>query len=146
MPTSQELEQPANKTTSDTIPIEFSESVPKFISVNKLEFVGTEIHGGVIRDPTSIGGLRYLIIQPRLSINDKKNFDLIKKLLITELSISLTDIKSKEDAEKRLRKKIIQLIKKYRLEIPTKNLSKIAYYAIRDFIYLGKIEPLMRDH
>ncbi|MDG7054058.1 MAG: type II/IV secretion system ATPase subunit [Nitrososphaerota archaeon] len=146
MPTSQELELSANKTTNDTIPVEFNEPVPKFISVNKLDFVGNEIHGGVIRDPTSIGGLRYLVIQPRLSINDKKNFDLIKKLLITELSVSLTDIKSKEDAEKRLRKKIIQLIKKYRLEIPTKNLSKIAYYAIRDFIYLGKIEPLMRDH
>jgi len=146
MPTSQELKQPANKIISDTIPIEFNEPIPKFISVNKLDFVGTEIHGGVIKDPTSIGGLRYLVIQPRLSIKDKKNFDLIKKLLMTELSISLTDIKSKEAAEKRLKKKIIQLIKKYRLEIPTRNLSKIAYYAIRDFIHLGKIEPLMRDH
>ena len=142
----QEPEQPANKIGIDTIPIEFNEPVPKFISVNKLEFIGTEIHGGIVRDPTSIGGLRYLVIQPRLSINDKKNFDLIKKLLMTELSISLTDIKSKEEAEKRLKKKIIQLIKKYKLEIDTKNLSKIAYYAIRDFIYLGKIEPLMRDH
>ncbi|MCH7968688.1 MAG: type II/IV secretion system ATPase subunit, partial [Thaumarchaeota archaeon] len=86
------------------------------------------------------------VIQPRLSIQDKKNFDIIKKLLMTELSISLTEIKSKKDAEIRLRKKIIQLIKKFKLEIPTKNFSKITYYAIRDFIYLGKIEPLMRDH
>jgi len=146
IPSSQEPEQPTNKTSSDTIPIEFNEPVPKFISVNKLEFIGTEIHGGIIKDPTSIGGLRYLVIQPRLSIKDKTNFDLIKKLLMTELSVSLADIKSKEDAEKRLRKKIVQLIKKYKLEIHTKNLSKIAYYAIRDFIYLGKIEPLMRDH
>ena len=146
IPSIQEPEQPANKTGIDTIPIEFDEPVPKFISVNKLEFIGTEIHGGIVRDPTSIGGLRYLVIQPRLSINDKKNFDLIKKLLMTELSISLTDIKSKEEAEKRLRKKIIQLIRKYKLAIRTKSLSKIAYYAIRDFIYLGKIEPLMRDH
>jgi len=142
----QEPKQPANITSNDSIPIEFNEPVPKFISVNKLKFIGTEIHGGIIRDPTSIGGLRYLVIQPRLNIKDKKNFDLIKKLLMTELSISLSDIKSKEEAEKRLKKKIIQLIKKYKLEIDTKNLSKIAYYAIRDFIYLGKIEPLMRDH
>ena len=142
----QTLEPPINKTASDSIPVEFNEPVPKFISVNKLDFIGTEIHGGIIKDPTSIGGLRYLVIQPRLSVKDKKNFDLIKKLLMTELSISLTDIKSKEDAERRLKKKIIQLIKKYKLEITTKNLSKIAYYAIRDFIYLGKIEPLMRDH
>ncbi len=128
------------------IPIEFDEVAPKFLTISKLDFSGTEIHCGIIKDPTSIGGLRYVVIQPRLSIQDKKNFDIIKKLLMTELSISLTEIKSKKDAEIRLRKKIIQLIKKFKLEIPTKNFSKITYYAIRDFIYLGKIEPLMRDH
>jgi flagellar protein FlaI len=37
------------------------------------------------------------------------------------------------------------LIKKYNIHIPTKNLTKIIYYATRDFVYLGKIEPLMRD-
>ncbi len=130
----------------ETIPIEFDEIAPKFLTISKIDFSGTEIHSGIIKDPTSIGGLRYVVIQPRLSIQDKKNFDIIKKLLMTELSISLTEIKSKKDAEKRLRKKIAQLIRKFKLEIPTKNFSKISYYAIRDFIYLGKIEPLMRDH
>jgi len=78
--------------------------------------------------------------------SDKKNFEIIKKLLITELSVSLSEIKTKHSAEMKLTKKISHLIKKYNLEIPSKNLSKITYYAIRDFIYLGKIEPLMRDH
>ena len=131
---------------TEPIPLEFDELAPKFITVNKLDFNGTEIHGGIIKDPTSIGGLRYLVIQPRLSVRDKKNFDIIKRLLMIELSVALSDTRSKKDAERLLRKKIIQLIKKYQLEIPTKNLSKITYYAIRDFIYLGKIEPLMRDH
>jgi len=131
---------------TEPVPLEFDELAPKFITVNKLDFNGTEIHSGIIKDPTSIGGLRYLVIQPRLSVRDKKNFDIIKKLLMIELSVALSDTRSKKDAERLLRKKIIQLIKKYQLEIPTKNLSKITYYAIRDFIYLGKIEPLMRDH
>jgi len=130
----------------DTIPIDVDENTPKFITVNKLDFGGTEIHGGVIKDPTSIGGLRYLVIQPRLTIKDKRNFELIRKLLMTELSTSLGEIKTKGEAEKRLRSKIKQLIKKYSLEIATKNLSKISYYALRDFVHLGKIEPLMRDH
>ena len=130
----------------NSVPIDVDEKTPKFISVNKLDFPGTEIHGGVIKDPTSIGGLRYLVIQPRLTIKDKRNFELIRKLLMTELSTSLTDIKTKDEAEKRLRAKIKQLIKKYNLEIATKNLSKISYYALRDFVHLGKIEPLMRDH
>ena len=120
--------------------------VPKFISVSKLNFDNAEIHGGVTKDPNAKGGLQYTIIEPTLSEKDKEKFEIIKKLLMTELSISLHDIKSKQNAEKRLTRKIAQLIKKYKLEIPAKNVSKITYYAIRDFIYLGKIEPLMRDH
>ncbi len=126
--------------------VDENEDIPNFISVNKLDFEGAEIHGGIIKDSTARGGLKYCIIQPRLSVKDKKNFDIITKLLMTELSVSLNEIKTKKDAERRLKRKIIQLIKKYKLGIPTKNLSKITYYAIRNFIYLGKIEPLMRDH
>jgi len=120
--------------------------IPKFLSVSKLNFENAEIHGGVTKDPNAKGGLQYTIIEPTLSERDKKNFEIIKKLLMTELSVSLTEIKTKKSAEVKLKRKILHLIKKYRLEIPTKNLSKITYFAIRDFIYLGKIEPLMRDH
>jgi flagellar protein FlaI len=120
--------------------------IPRFISVSKLNFENAEIHGGVTKDPNAKGGLQYTVIEPTLSEKDKQNFEIIKKLLMTELSVSLGEIKTKKAAEIKLTKKIHQLIKKYKLEIPSKNLSKITYYAIRDFIYLGKIEPLMRDH
>jgi len=120
--------------------------IPKFISVSKLNFDNAEIHGGVTKDTSARGGLSYTIIEPTLSERDKKNFEIIKKLLMIELSISLSEIKTKKAAEIKLARKIAQLIKKYKLEIPAKNLSKITYYAIRDFVYLGKIEPLMRDH
>jgi len=126
--------------------IEKEKVIPKFISVSKLNFENAEIHGGVTKDVKARGGLSYTVIEPTLSERDKKNFEIIKKLLMTELSVSLGEIKTKKIAEKRLSRKISQLIKKYKLEIPAKNLSKITYYAIRDFIYLGKIEPLMRDH
>jgi len=140
-----------NKLTIQDIPnynvLEKKEKlIPKFISVSKLNFENAEIHGGVTKDPNAKGGLQYTIIEPTLSETDKKNFEIIKKLLITELSVSLSEIKTKHSAEMKLTKKISHLIKKYNLEIPSKNLSKITYYAIRDFIYLGKIEPLMRDH
>jgi len=140
-----------NKLTIQDIPnynvLEKKEKlIPKFISVSKLNFENAEIHGGVTKDPNAKGGLQYTIIEPTLSEVDKKNFEIIKKLLITELSVSLSEIKTKHSAEMKLTKKISHLIKKYNLEIPSKNLSKITYYAIRDFIYLGKIEPLMRDH
>ena len=125
---------------------EVEKPIPKFISVSKLEFDNADVHGGVTKDTTAKGGYRYTIIEPTLSKKDKANFEIIKKLLMTELTVSLNEVKTKKSAERKITKKIAQLIKKYRLEIPSKNLSKITYYAIRDFIYLGRIEPLMRDH
>ena len=121
-------------------------SVPQYMTLSKLDWDNNEIHSGIIKDPTAKGGLRYQVIEPVLSERDQKAFEIIKKLLMTELTVSLHDIKSKKDAERRLKKKISSMIKKYRLKIPKKNIAKINYFAVRDFVYLGKIEPLMRDH
>jgi flagellar protein FlaI len=120
--------------------------VPKFKTLNKIEFDDAEIYTGLIKDPTSKNGMRYIIIEPQMSRQDETNFKVIKKLLISELDISLNHIKTKKEASRELKNKIHYLIDKYNIEIPTRNLSKITYYAIRDFVYLGKIEPLMRDH
>lgn len=120
--------------------------IPQFMTLSKLDWDNNEIHAGIIKDPTAKGGLRYQVIEPELSERDQKAFEIIKKLLMTELSVSLGEIKSKKDAERRLKNKIDAMIKKYRLKIPPKNIEKINYFAVRDFVYLGKIEPLMRDH
>jgi flagellar protein FlaI len=120
--------------------------IPQFMTLSKLDWDNNEIHAGIIKDPTAKGGLRYQVIEPELSERDQKAFEIIKKLLMTELSVSLGEIKSKKEAERRLKNKIATMIKKYRLKIPPKNIEKINYFAVRDFIYLGKIEPLMRDH
>jgi len=126
--------------------VDVKDLVPKFKTLNKIEFEDAEIYAGLIRDQTSKNGLRYVIIEPQLSKNDENNFKVIKKLLISELDITLNSIKTKKDAARELKRKILELIKKYNMEIHTRTLSKITYYAIRDFVYLGKIEPLMRDH
>ena len=125
---------------------ELENHATQFMTLSKLEFDGAEIHAGITKDPSAKGGLRYQVIEPSLSERDKKAFTIIKKLLMTELSVALTEIKSKKEAEKRLKAKISKMIKQYRLKIPQKNIAKINYYAVRDFVYLGKIEPLMRDH
>ena len=132
------------KTVTEELEDDFK--IPKFMTLSKLDWDNNEIHAGIIKDPTAKGGLRYQVIEPVLSERDQKAFEIIKKLLMTELTVSLHDIKSKKDAERRLKKKISSMIKKYRLKIPPKNIAKINYFAVRDFVYLGKIEPLMRDH
>ncbi len=123
-----------------------SDIIPKFKTLNRISFEDAEIYSGLIKDPTSKNGFRYVIIEPQMSKTDETNFKVIKKLLISELDISLNHIKTKKEAARELKSKILHLIRKYNIEIPTRNLSKITYYAVRDFVYLGKIEPLMRDH
>ena len=140
------IKQDKNKKEIDSKNEEKDTKIPQFMTLSKLEWDNNEIHAGIIKDPTAKGGLRYQVIEPILSERDQKAFEIIKKLLMTELTVSLQDIKSKKDAERRLKKKISSMIKKYRLNIPKKNIAKINYYAIRDFVHLGKIEPLMRDH
>ncbi len=132
------------KTVTEELEEDFK--IPKYMTLSKLDWDNNEIHAGIIKDPTAKGGLRYQVIEPVLSERDQKAFEIIKKLLMTELTVSLHDIKSKKDAERRLKKKISSMNKKYRLKIPPRNIAKINYFAVRDFVYLGKIEPLMRDH
>lgn len=109
----------------------------------------TKLDGGAYTaikdDPTAKGGKRFMVIEPTMSAKDKQNFELVRKILMAELSVDLNDIKTKEAAEDRLKKKIYQIINKYGLDIQTKSLPKILYYAIRDFTRLGKIEALAHD-
>lgn len=121
-------------------------SIPQFMTLAKLDFDKFDVRAGLIKDPTAKGGIRYQIIEPSLSKKDGQALEIIKKLLMTELSVSMGEIRSKKEAEYRLAKKIDRMIKTYRLKIPEKNIAKIKYFAIRDYIHLGKIEPLMRDH
>jgi flagellar protein FlaI len=120
--------------------------IPQFMTLSKLDFDKFDVRAGLIKDSTAKGGIRYQIIEPSLSERDSKALEIIKKLLMTELSVSMGEIKSKKEAEYRLGRKIEKMIKTYRLKIPAKNIAKIKYFAIRDFVHLGKIEPLMRDH
>ncbi|WP_255486562.1 hypothetical protein [Candidatus Nitrosotenuis sp. DW1] len=70
--------------------------VPKFKTLNKIDFEDAEIYTGLVADPTSKNGLRYVIIEPQLNKHDVTNFRVIKKLLISELDISLNNIKTKK--------------------------------------------------
>ncbi|MDX1596385.1 MAG: type IV secretory pathway protein, partial [Nitrosopumilaceae archaeon] len=70
--------------------LDLENNATQFMTLSKLEFDGAEIHAGITKDPTAKGGLRYQVIEPSLSERDKKAFSIIKKLLMTELSVSLT--------------------------------------------------------
>jgi flagellar protein FlaI len=63
-----------------------------------------------------------------------------------EVDVNVKEIETKEKAEKYLKEKTIEIIKKYHIKIPPESTDKLVYYVIRDFIGYGKIDPLMKDH
>lgn len=117
-----------------------------FLSVTRMNVLGYPVDAGIIKDSESGVGMKFVVIEPELNTKEKVAFDIIKKLLMTEMSVSINEIKSTEQKEKRLKFKIVRMSKEYNLNIPQKSLEKITYYALRDFVHLGKIEVLMRDH
>ncbi|MGH9999169.1 MAG: type II/IV secretion system ATPase subunit [Nitrosopumilaceae archaeon] len=125
---------------------EGSDDMKNFITVSKTGYENYGVYAAIMRDPTAKGGKRYMIIEPTLTVKDKENFEKIRKMLMVELSIDLNDIKSRADAEERLKKKIVSMIDKYGLDIQRRNFPKIFYYAIRDFTRFGVIDPVMHDH
>ena len=99
----------------------------------------------IVPDSTAAGGKRFCIIEPTFTEKDARDYETIRQILMIELTVDLNDIKNKKNAERALKKKVVSIIKKYRINIPKSSIKKIIYYMIRDFIYLGKIEPLMHD-
>lgn len=127
--------------------MERSPECPNFISISKIPSpYHLETYAGIISDPKAKGGKCYKIIEPTMTSKDLKNFELIQKMLMTELRVDLSTIRTKKDAEEKLIKKIRDMVRTYHLEIPQRSLTKIIYYAIRNFIHLEKIEAMMHDH
>jgi flagellar protein FlaI len=100
-------------------------------------------YGAIARD-SETKGLKYIVIEPTLTEEEKKQMDKIIEILRETLDVNLKRITKKEEAEEYLRKAIKEVAKKYKIKLEA--LSKIEYYIIRDFIYFNKIDPLMHDH
>lgn len=66
--------------------------------------------------------------------------DRLKDVLLVET------VQREEDKKKILTSKVIQLVRDYAIDISPLTLEKVLYYARRDFIYFGKIDPLMHDN
>jgi len=63
-----------------------------------------------------------------------------------EVDVNLKDIETREKAEKYLKEKTREIIKKYHIKIEDEAIDKLTYYIVRDFIGYGRIDPLMKDH
>jgi flagellar protein FlaI len=102
-------------------------------------------YSAITHDPAT-GGMLYYVIEPTLLEEDNAYSRKIRRLLIEELDVDLRKISSKEEAQKLLKSRVDDVVKTYKMKIEAEALEKLMYYLTRDFIYLGRIEPLMRDH
>jgi len=102
-------------------------------------------YAAITHDPVT-GGLLYYVIEPTLLESDKVLLERIHSLLIEELDVDVRKIATKEEAQTLLRSKVMNIVKAYKISIGVETLEKLMYYLTRNFIYTGRIEPLMRDH
>lgn len=120
------------------------ESARNFVEVFPLRTGAINIYGAISKEE-GVEGYRYVVIEPELSEKEKKLFAQLKELLIEEMDVDLRSIETREKAEAFLASKVAQLARKYGLGVPRPTMRKLQYFFARDFIHLGKVEPLMLD-
>ncbi len=88
--------------------------------------------------------LVYIVIEPKLSEQEKKFLTLIKNAIIEKVDVDFTNLKRGE-AKEYLKRRFEETVKSMAVVLPEDKQKDIMYYIERDFIGLGKIEPLMMD-
>ena len=120
------------------------DSSQNFVEVFPLKTGVINVYGAISKEE-GVEGYRYLVIEPELTPPERKQFDRLKELLIEEMDVDLRSIETREKAEAFLTNKVAQLAQTYGFNIPKPSMRKLQYYFARDFIHLGKIDPLMLD-
>jgi flagellar protein FlaI len=86
----------------------------------------------------------YQVIEPPLSDKLKDTIRKIRNLIEQRLDVDFSKLKRFE-AEEYLHKQVEELLSYYNIKLSDTENKILHYYIIRDFIGLGKIEPIMSD-
>lgn len=95
-------------------------------------------------DPRSYE-LVYEVIEPKLTKDELEMLGKIEKKLEEKLDVIYVGKGDIEHHKQYLRNKIKEIVGLYGWKLPPQTAEKLEYYIFRDFIGLGKIEPLMHD-
>ena len=88
----------------------------------------------------------YEVKEPELSEDEKKVLKLLEEGLTELINISFINIKSVDKVIEFLEKNLRILLDEYGIKVNKQIFLKLMYYIYRDFVGLGKIEPLMKDY
>ena len=97
----------------------------------------------ILKDTTSLDKF-YKVIEPQLSDKEHTSLNFIQNSLMKLMDIRLDEM-DKNKIEPFLIERIDQIIKNNEMKVDQVLKTKILYYVKRDFLWYGKIDPLMRD-
>jgi hypothetical protein len=89
--------------------------------------------------------LRYNIIEPPLTAEERGKLDKLKTLIIDLLDINLMDIRDMNKVKDYLYEKVSQVVADYEIQMTEVEYNKVLYYIYRDFLGLERLEPLIQD-
>jgi len=119
-------------------------SSDQFVDVFPIEGAPLNVYAAITKEEGR-EGYKYVVIEPTLTDEEKARLEELKKVLVDELDVDLKSIETKAKAEEYLAAKVKEIVRTYGYKISSATMKKFIYYLSRDFIRLGKIEPLMRD-
>ena len=88
--------------------------------------------------------LVYYVIEPVLSADELDLLEKIKTTLIEKLDVDFSTLR-KDDARVYLKKKFEETVNVMALSLPENKRQQVLYFIERDFVGLGKLEPMMKD-
>jgi archaeal flagellar protein FlaI len=97
----------------------------------------------ILKDSVSLDKF-YKVIEPQLSEKEQSSLTFVQQSLMSSIDVRLDELEQTK-IESFLIERIDRIIKDHRLNVDQVLKNKILYYVKRDFIWYGKIDPLMRD-
>ena len=97
----------------------------------------------ILKDTSSLDKF-YKTIEPQLDEKDMGNLNFIQETLLSSIDVRLDELDN-EKVDAFLNQRITNIINEYTMIVDDVVKSKILYYIKRDFVWYGKIDPLMRD-
>ncbi len=92
-----------------------------------------------------IGKLVYDVVEPPLTLQDKKTIRYLKRVIEDKIDVDFSKLDTQK-AKDYLAKIINDIILEFGLKTDPSKIDIYRYYIERDFLGLGKIEPLLRDN
>lgn len=89
--------------------------------------------------------LRYYLEEPGLDDREQQVMQKIKDNLSEKIDVSLSSIQSREKIIAYLEEKIDELLLELGIKLESESEDRVLYYIYRDYVGLGKVEPLMHD-